>query len=231
VLILGQSGTGKDLVARAIHSHSTRNNKPFVAINCGAIPELLLESELFGHLKGSFTGAIKDKEGLYQVANGGVLFLDEIGNLTPGLQVKLLRVLEAQEFTPVGSTVPVKVNVRLIAATNSDLEADVKANRFRADLFYRLNVFPIHTPTLAERKTDIPLLANHFLQKIAAKHDTPPKSLSPEAVDLIVSAEWPGNVRELENTITRAFLLSKSPIITPTDFPEKLRRSEDSTYA
>ena len=187
-LILGESGTGKDLIARAIHAHSRRQDMPFVAINCAAIPEQLLESELFGHQKGSFTGAIKDKEGLFHVADGGVLFLDEIGNLTTGLQVKLLRVLETQEFTPVGSTIPLKVDVRLIAATNSDLEEDVKANRFRADLFYRLKVLPIHLPPLSQRREDIPLLAEHFLNRLAAKHNTVAKKLSPEAERLIMAA-------------------------------------------
>ncbi len=228
VLILGESGTGKDLIARAIHSHSRRCDQPFVAINCGAIPELLLESELFGHKKGSFTGAIKDKEGLFQTADKGVLFLDEIGNLTISLQVKLLRVLESQEFTPVGSTVPVKVDVRLLAATNSDLEKDVKAGRFRADLYYRLNVLPINLPSLAQRRDDVALLANHFLNRLALKHNCAPKTLSEDAEELIVAAEWPGNVRELENTITRAFLLSKGNVIRPSDFPEKLQSSEST---
>ena len=228
-LILGESGTGKDLIARAIHAHSSRQDKPFVAINCGAIPEQLLESELFGHKKGSFTGAVKDKEGLFQIADGGVLFLDEIGNLTTGLQVKLLRVLETQELTPVGSTIPTRVDVRLIAATNADLEEDVKANRFRADLFYRLNVLPIRLPTLSQRREDIPLLADYFLNKLAVKHNTIPKKLSPEAEHLIVAAEWPGNVRELENTITRALLLSKTGTIVPADFPDKLTVAKEPT--
>jgi DNA-binding NtrC family response regulator len=223
-LILGESGTGKDLIARAIHAHSRRQDMPFVAINCAAIPEQLLESELFGHQKGSFTGAIKDKEGLFHAANGGVLFLDEIGNLTTGLQVKLLRVLETQEITPVGSTVPFKVDVRLIAATNSDLEEDVKANRFRADLFYRLKVLPIHLPPLSQRREDIPLLAEYFLNRLADKHNTVAKKLSREAERLIMAATWPGNVRELENTITRAFLLSKTETIKPDDFPDKFAK-------
>jgi len=227
-LILGESGTGKDLIARAIHAHSRRQDMPFVAINCAAIPEQLLESELFGHQKGSFTGAIKDKEGLFHVADGGVLFLDEIGNLTTGLQVKLLRVLETQELTPVGSTIPLKVDVRLIAATNSDLEEDVKTNRFRADLFYRLKVLPIHLPSLSQRREDIPLLAEYFLNRLAAKHNTVAKQLSPEAERLIMAAAWPGNVRELENTITRAFLLSKTETIKPEDFPDKLAKEEVS---
>jgi DNA-binding NtrC family response regulator len=224
-LILGESGTGKDLIARAIHTHSRRSDQPFVAINCGAIPELLLESELFGHVKGSFTGAIADKDGQFKVADGGVLFLDEIGNLTPALQVKLLRVLESQEFTPVGATRPIKVNVRLIAATNADLEAEVKANRFRADLYYRLNVLPVTLPPLSQRKEDIPLLANFFLRRVASKHSTEPQQLSDEAEKLIISYHWPGNVRELENTITRACLLSKKPVIEPEDFPRQLRES------
>jgi len=227
-LILGESGTGKDLIARAIHAHSRRRDMPFVAINCAAIPEQLLESELFGHKKGSFTGAIKDKEGLFHVADGGVLFLDEIGNLTTGLQVKLLRVLETQEFTPVGSTIPLKVDVRLIAATNSDLEEDVKANRFRADLFYRLKVLPIFLPPLSQRREDIPLLAEHFLNRLAAKHNAVAKKLSSEAERLIIAAAWPGNVRELENTITRAFLLSKTETIKPEDFPDKFAKEEVS---
>lgn len=227
VLILGESGTGKDLIARAIHGHSRRCEKPFVAINCGAIPELLLESELFGHKRGSFTGAIRDKDGLFQVADGGVLFLDEIGNLSTALQVKLLRALETQEFTPVGSTTPVRVDVRLLAATNSDLEGDVKAGRFRADLFYRLNVLPITLPPLRQRREDILLLANHFLQRLGAKHDAEPKTLGADAEELIAHAEWPGNVRELENTITRAFLLSKGNVITAADFPDKLQKSEE----
>ncbi len=227
-LILGESGTGKDLIARAIHAHSRRRDMPFVAINCAAIPEQLLESELFGHQKGSFTGAIKDKEGLFHVADGGVLFLDEIGNLTTGLQVKLLRVLETQEFTPVGSTIPLKVDVRLIAATNSNLEEDVKANRFRADLFYRLKVLPIHLPPLSRRREDIPLLAEHFLNRLAAKHNTVAKKLSTEAERLIMAAAWPGNVREFENTITRAFLLSKTETIKPEDFPDKFAKEEVS---
>ncbi len=229
VLILGESGTGKDLIARAVHTHSDRAEQPFVAINCGAIPELLLESELFGHKKGSFTGAIKDKEGMFQVADGGVLFLDEIGNLTPALQVKLLRVLESNEFTPVGSTTPVKVDVRLVAATNANLEEDVRANRFRADLFYRLNVLPINLPSLAERREDIPLLADHFLSQMAARHDGARKQLSDAALKLICEAEWPGNVRELENTLTRAYLLSKGDTIQPGDFPAKLQKSASTS--
>jgi two-component system response regulator PilR (NtrC family) len=226
VLILGESGTGKDLIARAIHAHSRRTDKPFTAINCGAIPELLLESELFGHKKGAFTGAIRDNEGLFKVSDSGILFLDEIGNLTTSLQVKLLRVLEHQEFTPVGSTVPVRVDVRVIAATNANLEEEVKANRFRADLFYRLNVLPITLPTLSERREDIPLLANYFLNRLAAKHGAEPKTLSSEAEQLIASVDWPGNVRELENTVTRAFLLSKRNVIAPSDFPDKLRKAD-----
>lgn len=225
VLILGESGTGKDLIARSIHYHSRRREKPFVAINCGAIPELLLESELFGHKKGSFTGAIQDKDGLFKTADTGVLFLDEIGNLSLTLQVKLLRVLETQEFTPVGSTRPERVDVRLIAATNSNLEEEVKANHFRADLFYRLNVLPINLPSLSERREDIPLLANYFLYKIARKNDSEPKSLSEEAERLISSYGWSGNVRELENTITRAFLLCKGETIESKDFPKQIRET------
>lgn len=225
VLLLGESGTGKDLIARAIHYHSRRREKPFVAINCGAIPELLLESELFGHKKGSFTGAIQDKAGLFKAADSGVLFLDEIGNLSLALQVKLLRVLETREFTPVGSVRPDRVDVRLLAATNSDLEREVKANRFRADLYYRLNVLPVNLPPLSERREDIPLLANHFLHKIAQKSSSKPKTMTEEAERLITSYSWSGNVRELENTITRASLLSRGEVIDAKDFPRQVREA------
>ena len=222
VLIRGESGTGKDLVAKAIHHNSPRSDGPLVTINCGALPENLLESELFGHKKGSFTGAIRDKDGLFKVADGGSLFLDEIGNVSIGMQVKLLRVLEDKLVTPVGETKPVKVDVRLIAATNSDLEEDVKAGRFREDLFYRLNVIPIDIPSLRERKEDISLLVKHFIQLHCQKSNSVMKTISGTALKLLSAYQWPGNVRELENTIERAVLLSKSDILKPDDFPQKI---------
>lgn len=223
VLIRGESGTGKDLIAKAIHYHSTRVGKPFITINCAALPETLLESELFGHIKGAFTGALKDKDGLFKVADKGTFFLDEIGNTTPTIQVKLLRVLEEKEITPVGSTKPIKVDVRLIAATNANLEADVNSNRFRADLFYRLNVLPICIPPLRDRREDIELLVNHFLRNYSEKMKSKPKKVSPDALKLLVSYDWPGNVRELENSVERALLLSKTDQLVPADFPDSMR--------
>lgn len=222
ILIRGESGTGKDLVARAVHSLSPRCGGPFVTINCAALPESLLESELFGHKKGSFTGAIKDKEGLFQVANGGTFFLDEIGNTSLSIQVKLLRVLEDRKITPVGGTHPVDVDVRLIAATNADLEEDVNGGRFRSDLFYRLNVIPIHIPPLRARMEDIPLLVDHFLEKYCRKGNLPIKSISAEAMDLLLHYHWPGNVRELENVIERAILLDRTGRLEMADFPERM---------
>ncbi len=222
VLIRGESGTGKDLVAKAIHHHSPRSEGPLITINCGALPENLLESELFGHVKGSFTGAIKDKDGLFTVADGGSLFLDEIGNISIGMQVKLLRVLEDKLITPVGDTKPIKVDVRLIAATNADLEEDVKTGKFREDLFYRLNVIPINIPSLRERKEDIGLLVEHFIQLHCQKNNNQKKIISETALKLLSNYHWPGNVRELENTIERAVLLSRYDILKPEDFPEKI---------
>ncbi|MDZ4722937.1 MAG: sigma-54 dependent transcriptional regulator [candidate division Zixibacteria bacterium] len=222
VLIRGESGTGKDLLARAIHSHSPRCSGPFVTINCAALPETLLESELFGHKKGSFTGAFKDKDGLFTVAHGGTFFLDEVGNTSLAIQVKLLRVLEDKKITPVGGTQPIEVDVRLIAATNSDLEDDVKANRFRADLFYRLNVIPITIPPLRERVEDIPVLVEFFIGKYCGKANTQPKMISDEAMKLLAGYSWPGNVRELENTLERAILLNRTNRLEAADFPEKL---------
>ena len=226
VLIRGESGTGKDLIAKAIHHHSPRCGGPFVTINCAALPETLLESELFGHRKGSFTGAIKDKDGLFKVADGGTFFLDEVGNTSVAIQVKLLRVLEDKKIIPVGDTKPIDVDVRLIAATNSDLEADVKAGRFRADLFYRLNVIPVFIPPLRERKEDIGLLVKHFVDKYCLKVKMPPKDVSPEAMDMLMTYYWPGNVRELENTIERAVLLNRTDSLQVSDFPERLGQSD-----
>ncbi|UCG63029.1 MAG: sigma-54-dependent Fis family transcriptional regulator [Candidatus Zixiibacteriota bacterium] len=226
VLIRGESGTGKDLIAKAIHHHSPRCGGPFVTINCAALPENLLESELFGHKKGSFTGAIKDKDGMFKVADGGTFFLDEVGNTSVAIQVKLLRVLEEKKITPVGDTRPIDVDVRLIAATNSDLDADVKNGRFRADLFYRLNVIPIHIPPLRERKEDIELLVKHFIDRFCQKVNIPPKEITPDALEILLNYHWPGNVRELENTIERAVLLNRSATLDVSDLPEKLGRSE-----
>jgi len=201
VLIRGESGTGKDLVARAIHSNSPRCGGPFLSINCAAIPEQLLESELFGHKKGAFTGAIKDKDGLFKVADGGTFFLDEIGNTSMAIQVKLLRVLEEKKITPVGGTRPIDIDVRLLAATNSDLDEEVRMGHFRADLFYRLNVIPVFIPPLRERKEDVPILVRHFVDKYCQKVNMSPRGISDEAMRLLTEYRWPGNVRELENTI------------------------------
>jgi DNA-binding NtrC family response regulator len=223
VLIRGESGTGKDLIAKAIHYRSKRAGKPFITINCAALPETLLESELFGHMKGAFTGAIKDKRGLFEVADKGTFFLDEVANTSPAIQAKLLRVLEEKVITPVGSTRPTEVDVRLIAATNANLEADVEVQRFRADLFYRLNVLPIYIPPLRDRREDIELLVTHFLDIYTKKMKLDKKKISPEALKILVSYDWPGNVRELENTVERSLLLSKSDVLTPADFPESMR--------
>jgi two-component system response regulator AtoC len=224
VLIRGESGTGKDLIAQAIHHRSARKNGPFVSINCAALPETLLESELFGHKRGSFTGAFKDKDGLFKVAHSGTFFLDEVGNTSSAIQVKLLRVLEEKKITPVGDTKPTEVDVRLIAATNADLEEEVKAGRFRADLFYRLNVIPVFIPPLRERKEDIALLADHFVAKFSARMNVPVKEISPQAMEFLMNYPWPGNVRELENTIERAALLNRTGTLEAADFPEKLSR-------
>jgi DNA-binding NtrC family response regulator len=222
VLIRGESGTGKDLIARAIHNQSPRSNGPFITINCGALPETLLESELFGYKKGAFTGAIKDKDGLFKVADGGTFFLDEVGTTSLSIQVKLLRVLEDRRITPVGDTKPLDVDVRLIAATNSDLEDDVKNNRFRADLFYRLNVIPIHIPALRERIEDIPLLVSAFVERFCRKSKISMKQVSADVLRILSQYHWPGNVRELENIIERAVLLNKGDGLELADFPEKL---------
>ncbi len=226
VLVLGESGTGKDLISKAIHRHSPRCGGPFVSINCAAIPENLLESELFGHKKGSFTGAVNDNDGLFKAADGGTFFLDEIGNTSLAIQVKLLKVLEDKKITPVGGTKPIEVDVRLIAATNSNLEEEVRLGNFRADLYYRLNVIPIDIPSLRERKDDIELLVSFFLKKFCDKSSLQIKSISDEALQMLINYSWPGNVRELENTIERAVLLNRSDILEAADFSAKL--TEDS---
>ncbi len=219
VLITGESGTGKELVARALHSEGARAKAPFVAVNCGAIPEELMESELFGHRRGSFTGAVADKPGMFQEADGGTLFLDEIGELSLGLQVKLLRALQERKVKPVGATEEAEVDVRVIAATNRDLETEVSRGAFRADLYYRLNVIELRLPPLRHRREDIPLLAEHFLRRFSAEHHRPSR-MSTEAMRRLESYEFPGNVRELENIIERAVALSSSAMIGASDLPE-----------
>jgi two-component system response regulator PilR (NtrC family) len=218
VLISGESGTGKELVARALHSEGARARLPFVAINCGAIPEELMESELFGHKKGSFTGAVADKQGLFQEADNGTLFLDEIGELSLNLQVKLLRALQERKVKPVGSTDETEVDVRVIAATNRDLEAEVARGAFRADLYYRLNVIEVHIPPLRHRREDIPLLAEHFLRRFGVEHGRAPQ-LSAEAMRRLEGHDFPGNVRELENIIERAVALSSTDQLGLDDLP------------
>jgi len=228
VLIRGESGTGKELAARAIHSNSPRAQKPFVAINCATLSETLLESELFGHEKGAFTGAIAQKRGKFEVADGGTLFLDEVGELTPPIQAKLLRVLQEQEFERVGGTRPIKVDVRIIAATNRDLEQALKAKTFRQDLYYRFNVVSLTVPSLRERREDIPLLANYFASVYAKKCKRRLKGISPEARALLHSYDWPGNVRELENAIEHAVVLGSTELITPEDLPDAVCEAGDA---
>lgn len=219
VLISGNSGTGKELVARAIHFRSKRNNKPFIAVNCGAISENLIESELFGHKKGAFTGAISDKEGFIKAADGGTLFLDEISEMPPQLQVKLLRAIQEKEYTPVGTTQSLPVNVRFVATTNRNLEEEVKAGRFREDLYYRLNVVEIHLPSLKEREEDIPLLADHFLNKYRKELNKNIKGIDNDAMRALLAHEWRGEVRELENVIERAVIFCRGEFISVDDLP------------
>lgn len=223
VAVHGESGSGKELVARALHNLSNRANKPFVAINCGGIPENLLESELFGHKRGSFTGATEDKEGLFVVANGGTIFLDEIGEMPLMLQVKLLRVLDNNTVTPVGSTTDIKVDVRVISATNRDLEKMAEEGSFRSDLYYRLNVIPLYVPPLRQRRDDIPLLCRHFVQVHAQNMNRDRLDISPDAQKLLCEYNWPGNVRELGNVMERAVALCATDTIGLDDLPENLR--------
>lgn len=227
ILISGESGTGKEVVARTIHSLSPRNKAPFIAINCSAIPETLLESELFGHAKGSFTGADKKKIGLFEEAQGGTLFLDEIGDMEPGLQAKLLRVLQERKIRPVGETKDVDIDVRVIAATHKDLKKMIKENLFREDLYYRLNVIPVQLPPLRHRKEDIPLLAQHFLEKYAAFNKTNARAFSPAALHVLMNHTWQGNVRELENMVERVVVMSSKTVIDDTDIPTSESTSED----
>ena len=229
VLIQGESGTGKELVARAIHQQSLRGAGPFVVINCSAYPATLLESELFGHEKGAFTGANRLKPGRFEQADGGTVFLDEIGEVPASAQIRLLRVLQTQEFERLGGTKTIQVNVRILAATNRDLIEEVKQGRFREDLFYRLNVIPIRLPSLAERQNDIPLLARHFLRRFSAAHSKPVRTVAPEAMRRLLEHPWPGNVRELENSIEHAVVLAKNDQIEPRDLPRALERKAQPT--
>ena len=226
VLIQGESGTGKEVIAKHIHGLSNRTDGPFLSINCGALPENLLESELFGHVKGSFTGAVRDKQGLFAAARGGSFFLDEVGEMTPGLQIKLLRVLQEREAIPVGATEAIPVDVRIIAATNRDLEEEMRRGTFRSDLFYRLNVIAIHLPPLRDRREDVLPLIENFLQRLAEGGE--PKALSSEALDAVMVYDWPGNVRELENALEHAEVLTRGSTIEPSALPERItkRRKE-----
>jgi two-component system response regulator HydG len=224
VLIQGESGTGKEVVARYIHNLSTRADAPFLSINCGALPETLLESELFGHVKGSFTGAVRDKQGLFAAARGGTFFMDEVGEMPPSLQVKLLRVLQEREVIPVGATEAIPVDVRIIAATNRDLEEEVRRGNFRADLFYRLNVIALELPPLRERKEDLLLLIDAFLQDLATERNLPIKALSSDALDAVMVYDWPGNVRELQNGLEHAGVLTRGELIDVGALPERITR-------
>jgi two-component system, NtrC family, response regulator AtoC len=227
VLVTGESGVGKELVARAVHHRSSRRGGPFVAVNCGAIPENLLESELFGHKKGAFTDAVHDRRGLFEEAHNGTLFLDEIGELPLALQVKLLRVLEDEKIRRVGDTRDLQVDVRIIAATHRDLQAETKAGRFREDLFYRLNVLHIHCPPLRERREDVPLLIEHFVARNNTRLGTGIRGIDTEARRLLYEYAWPGNVRELENTIERAMVLAEGEQIVASDLPDRIREARD----
>jgi DNA-binding NtrC family response regulator len=227
VLITGESGTGKELVARTIHQKGPWVDRPFVAINCGAMSETLLDSQLFGHRRGAFTGAIADHNGVFQAANGGTIFLDEIGEIPLALQVKFLRAIQEKEVTPLGSSRPVKVDVRIIAATNRNLEEEVKKGTFRDDLFYRLSVVPLHIPPLRERREDIPLLIEHFITTFSKEYNVEPKRLAPEALEKLLAYPWPGNIRELQNVIERVFALSQSATITLADLPLSITGFEE----
>ncbi|MFO7712247.1 MAG: sigma-54 dependent transcriptional regulator [Dehalococcoidia bacterium] len=221
VLITGESGTGKELVARAIHTQSDRHNRPFVAVSCAALPESLLESELFGHEKGSFTGAYSQKKGKFEYANGGTLFLDEVGEMSGNIQVHLLRVLEERELTRVGGNESIKVDVRIISATNKDLTKAIERQEFREDLYYRLNVVNIELPPLRERREDIPLLAEHFLNKFASDNRKAVEGFSSEAIEFLLDYDWPGNVRELENSVERAVILAKDNLVAAADLRQR----------
>jgi two-component system response regulator AtoC len=224
VLILGDSGTGKELIARAIHFEGSRSHMPLVPVNCGGIPETLLESELFGYKKGAFTGADKNKKGLFQEADGGTIFLDEIGELPLALQVKLLRVLQEDEVRMIGDSKSMKIDVRVIAATAKDLEEEVKKGAFREDLFYRLNVLPIKVPPLRDRAEDIPLLCDHFIERFNSRLNKKIEGIAPAAMSHLLEYAWPGNVRELENMIERALVLAEDSLLQPDHFPAEISR-------
>jgi Nif-specific regulatory protein len=228
VLIRGESGTGKELVAHAVHYNSHRSDKPFIKVNCAALPETVIESELFGHEKGAFTGAVNTRRGRFELAHGGTIFLDEIGDLSPTTQIKLLRVLQEKEFERVGGHETHRVNVRVITATNRNLEQLIEQKLFREDLYYRLNVFPIHIPPLRDRKSDILLLADHFIEKYATHNNVAVRRISTPAIDLLTSYHWPGNVRELENCVERAVLLSVDEVIHSHHLPPSLQSAESS---
>jgi DNA-binding NtrC family response regulator len=230
ILITGESGTGKEMLARAIHTSSKRADGPFLSVNCGALPEGLLESELFGHTRGSFTGAVRDHTGLFAQAEGGTIFLDEVGELTPPTQVKLLRVLQGHRVRPVGGDRELEVDVRVVAATNRDLQRDVKNERFREDLFYRLNVIHLHLPPLRQRTEDIPALARHFVKRTSARFGVAPMRLTADAIHVLQAYLWPGNVRELENTIERTVALEPTEIISSGSLPEHLRGAPRDQY-
>ena len=227
VLITGESGTGKEVMARAIHAESRRNSASFLSLNCAALPETLLESELFGHIRGSFTGAVKDKIGLFAAATDGTFFLDEISETSPAIQAKLLRVLEEKEFTPLGATKAIAADVRLIAATNANLRERVEHGAFRADLFYRLNVFSINIPPLRDRRDDIELLAVHFIRRHTAKLDLPEKYISESAMEVLKGYSWPGNIRQLENLLERTVMLVHGDVIEIDDLPEEVRQVQN----
>jgi len=227
VLITGSSGTGKELIANSVHQNSPRRERPFIKVNCAALPETLLESELFGHEKGAFTGAVERKKGRFHLAHTGSIFLDEIAEMSTVTQAKILRVLQEGEFEPLGSTKTVQVDTRVIAATNRNLEEEIQAGRFREDLYYRLNVVNLNIPPLNERRDDIPLLSGFFLKKYAKKNHRLIKGFNPRAMDLLMRYEWPGNVRELENVVERAVIMARGEMITPAEFPDALRELDE----
>ena len=221
VLLTGDTGTGKGVLSKLIHRHSNRQNNQFISIHCGAIPDNLIESELFGHEKGAFTGAIKKRIGKFEIANGGTIFLDEIGTITPAAQIKLLQVLQDQEIYPLGSEKSIQTNVRVIAATNINLKELCNKGQFRQDLYYRLNVFPIEVPTLGKRIEDLPYFVDFFLKRLNQYHQKEIKDVSPQVIEALIQYEWPGNIRELENLIERAYILETSNMLTPESFPNE----------
>ena len=231
VLIFGESGTGKELIANAIHQNSPRKERPLITVNCAALPETLLESELFGHEKGSFTGAIARKQGRFQLAHHSSIFLDEVAEMAPATQAKILRVLQEREFEPLGSTQTIKVDTRVIAATNKNLEEEIKKGRFREDLYYRLNVVSLEVPPIRERREDISLLADFFLKRYAEKNKRVLKGFTPRAMDLLMRYDWPGNVRELENVVERAVIMARGEMITPAEFPDMLQELDPEVKA